>query len=55
MRLKIKINPIAVEDVKDAKEYIREENITAINKFTQILTSSIENLSEFPELGMGVI
>ena len=52
MKLKIKVNPLAVSDIKEAKEYIREENINAINKFTQILTVSIENLAEFPELGM---
>ena len=52
MKLKIKVNPLAVSDVKDTKEYIGEENINAINKFTKILTDSIENLAEFPELGM---
>ena len=52
MNLKIKINPLAVSDAKEVKEYIREENINAINKFTQILIDSIENLAEFPELGM---
>ena len=52
MKLKIKVNPLAVSDIKEAKEYIREENINAINKFTQILSDSIENLAEFPELGM---
>ena len=48
MRLKIKINPLAINDVKMAKEYIREENVNAINKFTQEIERSIENLSEFP-------
>ena len=52
MRLKIKINPLAIIDVKMAKEYIREENVNAINKFTQEIERSIENLSEVPELGM---
>jgi len=52
MKLKIKVNPLAVKDIKEVKEYIREENIIAINKFTQILMDSIENLAEFPELGM---
>ena len=52
MKLKIKVNPLAIIDVKEAKEYLREENINAINNFTKILTSSIENLAEFPELGM---
>lgn len=52
MKLKIKVNPLAVKDIKDAKEYIREENINAINKATKILVDSIENLAEFPELGM---
>ena len=52
MKLKIKVNPLAITDVKEAKEYIREENVNAINKFTQILIDSIENLAEFPELGM---
>ena len=52
MKLKKKVNPLAVSDVKEAKEYIREENINAINKFSQILAYSIEHLAEFPELGM---
>lgn len=52
MKLKIKINPIAIKDIKDAKEYIKEENISAINNFSKRITDSIETLSEFPELGM---
>jgi len=52
MKLKIKVNPLAINDIKEAKEYIKEENISAINNFSKALISSIENLTEFPELGM---
>ena len=33
MKRKIKINPIAIKDIKEAKEYMREENISAVNRF----------------------
>ena len=52
MKRKIKVSPIAIKDINEAKEYIREENITAVNKFTKRIIDSIENLAEFPELGM---
>ena len=52
MKLKIKINPIAIKDIRDAKEYIREENSSTIIKFSKRITDSIESLAEFPELGI---
>ena len=52
MKLKIKINSLAIKDIKEVKEYIREENINAINKFTRGIKSIIEELAEFPEMGM---
>ena len=52
MKQKIKISPIAIKDMKEAKEYIREENINTVNRFTKKIIDSIENLAEFPELGM---
>lgn len=52
MKLKIKINPIAIKDIEEAKEYIREENSSAIDKFSKRINDSLEALSEFPELGI---
>lgn len=52
MKRKIKISPIAIKDMKEAKEYIKEENINAVDKFIKSIVDSIENLAEFPELGM---
>ena len=52
MKLKIKINSIAINDINEVREYIREENINAINKFTEGLTETMEKLSQFPEMGM---
>jgi len=54
MKLKIKVNPLVINDIKEAKEYIREENLSAINKFNQSLINSIENLAKFPELGINL-
>ena len=33
MKLKIKINPIAIKDIRDAKEYIREEIVVLLSNF----------------------
>ena len=52
MGLKIKINPLVISDIKDVKEYIKEENTNAFNKFEKRITECIENLANFPELGM---
>ena len=52
MKLKIRINPIVLKDIEDAKEYIKEENNYAISKFSKRITDSIDSLSEFPELGI---
>lgn len=52
MKLKIKFNSIAIKDIKEAREYIREENINAINKFIKGLRNIIERLAQFPEMGM---
>ncbi len=52
MKLKIKVNPLVISDVKEVKAYINEENRNAINNFTSLLTNSIGNLAEFPQLGM---
>ena len=35
MKIKIKINPIAIKDIEDAKEHIREENLDAIHNFSK--------------------
>ncbi|MBP3285294.1 MAG: type II toxin-antitoxin system RelE/ParE family toxin [Clostridia bacterium] len=52
MERKVKINPIAINDIKEIKEYIKEENTSAITHSIKRITDSIENLAQFPELSM---
>lgn len=52
MKLKVKINDIALKDIIEIKEYIKTENISAIKRFSNELKLTLERLSEFPNIGM---
>ena len=51
MKLKIRVNPLALSDIIEIKAYIFEDNPEAAIKFGNLLYSKIENLADFPEMG----
>lgn len=51
MKLKIRLNPLALSDMIEIKAYIFEDNPEAAIKFGNLLYSKIENLADFPEMG----
>lgn len=52
MVVKIRINPLATLDLKEIKDYISEDSIEAGIKTVKEIIEKIENLAEFPELGV---
>ena len=51
MKLKIRINPVAIADVQEIKAYIAEDNPGAAAKMGNAIYSKIEKLADFPEMG----
>lgn len=51
MEYKIKINPLAQEDLKEIKEYISLDDPATANRLILNLLSSIEKLAQFPNMG----
>lgn len=51
MKLKVRINPLALSDILELKAYISEDNPEAANKLGNLIYSKIENLADFPEMG----
>jgi addiction module RelE/StbE family toxin len=51
MGTKIRINPVATDDLQEIKIYISEENIDTATKIIKDIVAKIESLSEFPEMG----
>lgn len=51
MSYKIRINPLASEDIKNIKEYIAEDSLDNATKVVKDLIEKIEQLGEFPEMG----
>lgn len=49
--MKLRINPIAAEDLKNIKGYIAEDNEEMAIKTIQEIYSQIENIQEFPYMG----
>ena len=46
--MKLRINPIVAEDLKNIKEYIAEENEEMAVKTIQEIYAWIENIQQFP-------
>lgn len=51
MEYKIKINPMAQQDLKNIKEYIALDDPAAADRLIINILSSIEKLSLFPNMG----
>ena len=46
--MKLRINPIVAEDLKNIKEYIAEDNEEMAVKTIQEIYARIENIQQFP-------
>ena len=49
--IKLKINPVVAEDLKNIKEYIAEDNEEVAVKTIQEIYTRIENIQQFPYMG----
>ena len=49
--MKLRINPIVAEDMKNIKEYIAEDNEEMAVKTIQEIYAQIENIQQFPHMG----
>lgn len=49
--MKLRINPIVAEDLKNIKEYIAEDNEEMAVKTIQDIYARIENIQQFPYMG----
>ena len=49
--MKLRINPLVAEDLRNIKEYISEDNEKMAVKTIQEIYSRIENIQEFPYMG----
>ncbi|MBZ4688504.1 MAG: hypothetical protein JG764_2137 [Clostridiales bacterium] len=51
MGIRIRINPVAVSDLQEIKNYIAEESLDIATKVVKEIIEKIENSSQFPEMG----
>lgn len=51
--MKLRINPIVAEDLKNIKEYIAEDNEEMAVKTIQEIYARFENIQQFPYMGGG--
>ena len=49
--MKLRINPLVAEDLKNIKEYIAEDNEEMAVKTIQEIYAQIENIHQFPYIG----
>ena len=49
--MKLRINPLVAEDLKNIKEYISEDNEEMAVKTIQEIYTRIENIQQFPYMG----
>ena len=49
--MKLRINPIVAEDLKNIREYIAEDNEEMAVKTIQEICARIENIQQFPYMG----
>ncbi|MDA8226384.1 MAG: type II toxin-antitoxin system RelE/ParE family toxin [Desulfitobacterium hafniense] len=54
MKFKIRINPVAISDVKEIIAYISEENPAAAERMGNDIYSKVEKLAEFPQMGVSL-
>ncbi len=50
--MKLRINPIVAEDLKNIKEYIAEDNEEMTVRTIQEIYTRIENIQQFPYMGV---
>ena len=50
--MKLRINPLVAEDLKNIKEYIAEDNEEIAVKTIQDIYARIENIQQFPYMGV---
>ena len=51
MEVKIRINPVANNDLQEIKNYISEDSSEAATKILRGIIEKIESLEDFPEMG----
>lgn len=49
--MKLRINPVVAEDLKNIKEYIAEDNEEMAVKIIEGIYTRIENIQQFPHMG----
>ena len=49
--MKLRINPVVAEDLKDIKEYIAEDNEEMAVRTIREIYAQIENIQQFPYMG----
>ena len=49
--MKLRINPVVAEDLRNIKEYIAEDNEEMAVKTIQDIYAQIENIQQFPHMG----
>ena len=49
--MKLRINPLVAEDLRNIKEYIAEDNEEMAVKTIQEIYAQIENIQQFPYMG----
>ena len=49
--MKLRINPVVADDLKNIKEYIAEDNEKMAVKTIQEIYARIENIQQFPYMG----
>lgn len=49
--MKLRVNPLVAEDLKNIKEYIDEDNEEMAVKTIQEIYTRIENIQQFPHIG----
>lgn len=50
--MKLRINPLVAEDLKNIKEYIAEDNEEMAIRTIQDIYARIENIQQFPYMGV---
>lgn len=51
MKYKVRLSPLAIDDVQEIKAYIAEDNPTAAAEVGNALYSKIRELASFPKMG----
>ncbi|MBO5033650.1 MAG: type II toxin-antitoxin system RelE/ParE family toxin [Lachnospiraceae bacterium] len=50
--MKLRVNPLVAEDLKNINEYIAEDNEEMAVKTIQEIYNQIENIQQFPHIGV---